>query len=154
MLNDLQENVRQNTMVIDQMISKYLANRLGVNDVQTINALGTKGHLSLKEKFGLFSDLMNMSKIDRAKFKVYNKINEEVLLQNDLLSSNNYFSNLNCYHPFLFNTYLLEKDVLSIKEKLKFAIEQLIDDVVKLTAHYIDKPKVYYNKKVGVLLPE
>lgn len=154
MLTDLQEKIIENTDVVDEMISRYLASRLGVNDVKTIDALGASGNLTFNEKIALFCNLMPLSKIDKAKFKVYSKINNEILLNRDVLSSDNYFSDLNRYHPFLFNTYLENKDDLSIKEKLKFAINQIIDDVVKLTSHYIDRPQIYYSKKVGVLLPD
>jgi hypothetical protein len=154
MLTDLRKKINENTEVIDLAISKYFANRLGVKDIKTINALGINGDLTFTQKVNMFCYIMPLSKIDKAKLKVYTKINNEIALNNDILTYDEYFSNLNCYHPFLFNTYLVANDVLSIKEKLTFAIHQLIDDVVKLTDEYIKKPQVYYNKNVGITLPE
>lgn len=154
MLTDLRKKIDENTKAIDFAISKYFANRLGVKDVKTIDALGINGDLTFTQKVNIFCDILPLTKIDEAKLKVYTKINNEIVLNNDILTYDQYFSNLNCYHPFLFNTYLTESDVLSIKEKLTFAIHQLIDDVVKLTDTYIKKPQVYYNKNVGITLPE
>ncbi len=154
MLTDLRKKIDENTKIIDFAISKYFANRLGVKDIKTIDALGINGDLTFTQKVNIFCDILPLTKIDEAKLKVYTKINNEIVLNNDILTYDQYFSNLNCYHPFLFNTYLEENDVLSIKEKLTFTIHQLIDDVVKLTDEYIKKPQVYYNKNVGITLPE
>ncbi len=154
MLTDLRKKIDENTKVLDFTISTYFANRLGVKDVKTINALGIDGELTFNQKVNIFCDIMPLSKIDSAKLKVYTKINNEIVLNNDVLTYDQYFSNLNCYHPFLFNTYLESDDLVSIKEKLTSAIHLLIDDVVKLTEEYIKKPQVYYNKNVGITLPD
>ncbi len=154
MLTDLRKKIDENTKILDLAISKYFANRLGVKDIKTINALGMDGDLTFTQKVNIFCDIMPLSKIDNAKLKVYTKINNEIVLNDDILTYDQYFSNLNCYHPFLFNTYLEEDDLLSIKEKLTFTIHQLIDDVVTLTDEYIKKPQIYYNKNVGITLPE
>lgn len=154
MLTDLRKKINENTKDIDLTISKYFASRLGLKDVKTINALGVDGNLTFNQKVTMFCDIMRMTKIDSAKFKVYTKINNEIALNDGILSYDDYFSNLNYYHPFLFNTYIENDDLISVKEKLTFAIHRLIDDVVKLTDEYIKKPKVYYHKNVGIMLPE
>ena len=154
MLTDLRKKIVENTQIIDFAISKYFANRLGVKDIKTINALGIDGNLTFNQKVNLFCEIMPLTKIDSAKLKVYTKINNEIVINGDILTFDEYFSNLNSYHPFLFNTYLESDDLLSIKEKLTFAIHLLIDDVVKLTDEYIKKPQIYYNKNVGITLPE
>ena len=154
MLTDLRLKIDENTKDIDLAISKYFANRLGVKDVKTINALGIDGNLTFSQKVTIFCDIMPLTKIDKAKLKVYTKINNEIVLNNDVLTYDQYFSNLNRYHPFLFNTYLKSDKIISLKEKLTFTIHQLIDDVVELTETYIRKPQIYYNKNVGITLPE
>ncbi|MBT8385361.1 MAG: hypothetical protein KJO83_06600 [Bacteroidia bacterium] len=154
MLNDLREEIVINTSLIDDMISRFLANRLGVNDVKTINALGTEGALTFKEKVTLFCDVIPISKIDKAKFKVFIKIYYEFLLDNSPDASNNQLIQLQNYYPFLFNTYLVSESITSIKEKLIFAVQRLINDVVNITTGYIVKPQIYYNKEVGITLPE
>jgi len=154
MLTDLRKKIDENTKSIDFAISKYFAHRLGVKDVKTINALGNNGDLTFVQKVNIFCDIMPLSKIDNAKLKVYTKINNEIVLNNDILTYDEYFSNLNSYHPFLFNTYLKNEELLSNREKLTFAIHQLIDDVAMLTDAYIKKPQIYYNKNVGITLPE
>lgn len=154
MLHNLKEKVVQNTEVIDTMISRYFANRLGVKDIKTINALGKDGKLSFKQKADLFCDIVHLSKIDKAKFKIFIKINHEFILNEDPFSKDNDINSLGCYSPFLFNVYLSDNDLDSVKEKLNVAIDQLVDDVVNLTTKYVNQPQVYYNKKVGILLPE
>lgn len=155
MLTDLKKNIIENTKIIDLAISKYFANRLGVNTIDTINALGINGDLTFNKKVNMFCDIMPLTKIDKAKLKVYTKINNEIVLNKDNLTFEEYFLHLRSYHPFLFNTYLKSSDQhLSIQEKLTFTIQKLIYDVVRLTHAYIKKPKIYYNKNVGITLPD
>ncbi len=154
MLTNLSKKIIQNSEIIDQKISVYFADRLGVKDVKTINALGADGDLTFSQKVNLFCELLPLAKIDIAKFKVFLKINNEFILNDEILINDQYFYNLKSYHPFLFNTYIKDRDFLSIKEKLTFVIYQLIDDVVRLTPYYIEKPKIYYNKNVGITLPQ
>ena len=154
MLTNLRKKIAQNSEIIDQKISIYFADRLGVKDVKTINALGTDGDLTFNQKVNLFCELLPLSKIDKAKFKVFIIINNEFVLNDETLMNDEYFFNLKSYHPFLFNIYIEDNEFLSIKEKLTFAIHQLIDDVVRLTPYYIEKPKIYYNKNVGITLPQ
>lgn len=152
-LNNLKEKIAENSEYIDVKITAYFADRLGVEDVNTINALGTDGEFTFNQKVNLFCELLPLTNIDKAKFKVYLRIHNETFENTDLLTPDPYFSKLNSYHPFLFNNYVEDKEFLSIEEKLTFAIHQLIDDVVLLTPHYIKKPKIYYNKNVGITLP-
>jgi len=154
MLNDLREEIVINTSLIEDMISRFLANRLGVNDIKTINALGTEGNLTFKEKVTLFCDVIPISKIDKAKYKVFTKIYYELLPDYSPETSNNQLIQLQNYYPFLFNTYLVNESITSIKEKLIFAVQRLINDVVNMTTGFIVKPQIYYNKEVGITLPE
>ncbi|MCB0473658.1 MAG: hypothetical protein KDC69_05820 [Flavobacteriaceae bacterium] len=153
-LSDLNEKINHTTGVIDSMISQYFANRLGVKDVKVINALGHDGQLTFTQKVELFSEIARLSKIDRAKLKIYTRINNEMLLGKDIFSTDGYFSGSSCYSPFLFNVYLEDADKKTIKQKLIFAIDQLMEDVVSLTEQYVSKPQIYYNKNVGIKLPE
>ena len=154
MLANLKKKIEENTYAIDLAISKYFANRLGVKDVKTINALGIDGDLTFSQKINIFCDIMPLTKIDNAKLKVYTKINNELVHDNDVLIHDENSSKLNCYYPFLFNSYLVEDNLLTIKEKVNFAISQLADDVIRLTNEYIKKPQIYYNKNVGITLPQ
>lgn len=153
-LSDLNEKINHTTGVIDSMISQYFANRLGVKDVKVINALGHDGQLTFTQKVELFCEIARLSKIDRAKLKIYTRINNEMLLGKDIFSTDGYFSGSSCYSPFLFNVYLEDADKKTIQQKLTFAIDQLMEDVVSLTEQYVSKPQIYYNKNVGIKLPE
>jgi len=147
MISKLEKKVVENTNIIEDIILKYFLKKLEVNEVNTINTLITNNKFTFSNKINLFCDLIHMSTIDVAKFKVYTKINNEVILNNDSLKSD-YFKNLNTYYPFLINTYLATEDVISNQQKLTFAINLLIDDVVKLTKDYTEKPQTYFQKKV------
>lgn len=144
MITELEKKVSKNTLLIDELLTKYFANNLGKNDLKTINSLNTIGKFSFGQKIKLFSDLVTMSKLDRAKFKVYAKINND-LINNDLLDSS-YFDSIRNYHPFLMNTYLNGSEVSSLKEKLLFAIDLFSNDIINLTKIYSEKPQIYYQK--------
>ena len=152
-LSDLNDKVLHTTELLDSLISRYFANRLGVKDIQVINALSSDGYLTLTRKIELFCDIAHLSKIDRAKLKVFSKINNDILLGKDVISPEDYYSGLSCYSPFLFNIYLEDEDVQTIKQKLTFAIDQLMEDVVALTEEYSSRPQIYFNKNVGIKLP-
>ncbi|GEM_PF-3005113 len=147
MISKLEKKVVENTNIIEDIILKYFLKKLEVNEVKTINTLIANNKFTFSHKINLFCDLTHMSTIDAAKFKVFTKINNEVIVNDDSLRSD-YFKNLNTYYPFLINTYLASEEVLSNQKKLIFAINLLIDDVVKLTKDYTEKPQVYFQKKV------
>ena len=155
MLNDLTPKIIESSEVIDEMISQYFANRLGVKDTKTINALGKDGKLTFNQKIELFCDIIPLSKIDKSKFKVFTKINNEILLMDQENSKElDSLDSFTCYMPFLLNTYLENDDLISIKEKLHQSINLLIEDIKEITKQQINKPQVYYNKKVGIILPQ
>jgi len=154
MLTDLRKKIAHNSEIIDDKISSYFADRLGVTDLETINALGTDGDFNFHQKVNLFIELLPLTKIDRAKFKVFLQITNELILNDDIFGFDNGNFEFNNYHPFLINTYSVDMEKHSLKEKLTFAVHRLIDDVVVLIPHYIAKPKIYYNKNVGIKLPE
>ncbi|MCB0458946.1 MAG: hypothetical protein R2821_13280 [Flavobacteriaceae bacterium] len=155
MLNDLTPKIIESSEVIDEMISQYFANRLGVKDPKTINALGKDGKLTFNQKIELFCDIIPLSKIDKSKFKVFTKINNEILLMDQENSKDlDSLDSFTCYTPFLLNTYLESDDLISVKEKLHQSINLLIEDIKEITRLQINKPQVYYNKKVGIILPQ
>lgn len=154
MLTDLRKKIAYKSKIIDEKISSYFADRLGVTDVETINALGIDGNFTFNQKVNLFCELLPLTKIDKAKFKVFLQITNEFVLYNDDFELSHGELELNNYYLFLINTYSADMDAHSIKEKLTFAVHRLIDDVVMLIPYYIAKPKIYYNKNVGITLPE
>ena len=117
MLTDLRKKIAHNSVIIDENISSYFADRLGVKDIQTIHALGTDGDFTFSEKVNLFCELLPVTKIDKAKFKVFLQINNELLLNNDIIESEKRDFEKKSYYLFLINTYLVDNGVLSIKEK-------------------------------------
>ena len=145
MITELEKKVHKNTLLIDDLLTKYFVKNLGRNDSKTITTLNANGKFSFVQKVKLFSDLATMPKLDKAKFKVYAKINND-LASNDILDPN-YFDSIRNYHPFLMNTYLTGLEVLSLKEKLLFSIDLFSNDIVKLTKIYTEKPQLYYQKK-------
>ncbi len=147
MVTELEKQVVKSTEIIDKMISTFFIKKLGKKEIKIINSLIDLGKFKFSQKVNLFCDLVHMSSINAAKFKVYTKINNEVVLNDNLLNPS-YLKSLNNYFPFLVNTYLSTEDALSLQQKLSFAINLLIDDVVKLTKTHTEKPEIYYQKKV------
>ncbi|HBK71548.1 MAG TPA: hypothetical protein DDZ39_07840 [Flavobacteriaceae bacterium] len=147
MITKLEKQVVKSTELIDKMITTYFIKKLGKKEIKIINSLIDLGKFDFNKKVILFCELVHMSSINSAKFKVYTKINNEVVLNDNLLNPN-YLKSLNNYFPFLVNTYLSSEDVLSLQQKLTFAINLLIDDVVKLTKTHTENPEIYYQKKV------
>lgn len=153
MLSDLSLNITEASRTIDHMVTRYFANRLGVKDNSTINALGKDGKLTFNQKIELFCDIIPLSKIDKSKFKVFTKIHNEILLHQESpeMDSLDFF---NCYTPFLVNTYLEDKDLQTFNEKLELSIYTLIEDLKQIAEYHLTKPPIFYNKKVGIVLPE
>ena len=119
MLTDLRKKIVENTQIIDFAISKYFANRLGVKDIKTINALGIDGNLTFNQKVNLFCEIMPLTKIDSAKLKVYTKINNEIVINGDILTFDEYFSNSLTLFPIPLSsskTLTISSDNLDYKE--------------------------------------
>jgi hypothetical protein len=154
MLNALRIKIKEKVAYIDNNISRYFADRLGVKDIKTIEALGKDGQLTFDKKIDLFCRIMPLTKMEKSKFKVFTKINNDLVINNDILTYDRYCSDQYNYQSFLYNTYLNDDVLFSNKEKITFVIEKLIDDVMELTLEYIEKPKIYYSKDVGILLPQ
>ncbi|MDY7394343.1 hypothetical protein UMM65_03760 [Aureibaculum sp. 2210JD6-5] len=146
MITELEKKVGENTSLIDELITKYLLQHLGTNDKKTISDLNAKNKFSFGQKIKLFCDLVTMSKMDKAKFKVYAKINND-LNDNDILNPA-YFQNIRNYHTFLINTYSTPSDTNSLQEKLFSATNRLSNNIVRLTQIYTEKPQIYYQKKL------
>jgi len=147
MITTLEKKVVNSTELIDKMISTFFINKLGKKEIKIINSLIDLGKFNFNQKVNLFCDLVHMSSINAAKFKVYTKINDEVVLNDNLLNPS-YLKSLTNYFPFLVNTYLSTEEVLSLQQKITFSINLLIDDVVKLTKIHTEKSEIYYQKKV------
>lgn len=145
MITELEKKVSKNTLLIEGLLTNYFVKNLEGNDLKTITTLNANGKISFGQKVKLFSDLVTMSKLDKAKFKVYAKINND-LINNDILDSS-YFDSIRNYHPFLMNTYLVGLEVSSLKEKLLYTIDSFSNDIVKLTKIYAEKPQIYYQKR-------
>lgn len=145
MITELEKKVRENTSLIDKLISNYFLKNLPKKDAQTIASLMTNGKFSFNQKIKLFCDLATMPKLDKAKFKVYAKINND-LSNNDILNPA-YFENIRNYHTFLINTYSTPSETHSQQEKLFSATNRLSNNIVRLTQIYTEKPQLYFKKR-------
>ncbi len=154
MKTELREKVKERSASIELKITNYFAQKLDVEDVKTIDALGKDGKMSFIEKINLFSEMMVLSKIESSKLSVFSKIYEETVLQNKLTTYDEYFSKEKSYLSFLFTIYLESDVIFSIEEKFNFVVNQLLKDVDLLTTYHIEKPQIYFHKKIGVKLPE
>ena len=149
MITELEKIFRENTLLIDELISKYFLKNLPKKDLKTATFLMSKDSFTFNQKIKLFCDLVRMSKLDKAKFKVFTKINYD-LNNNDILNPS-YFHNIRTYHTFLLNTYSTPTDTNTLQEKLFSATNRLSNNIVRLTQIYSEKPQIYQQKKAKYL---
>ena len=145
MISELEKTIATTSSQIDALISKYFLKNLKKSDSNTFAKLNTNGSYSFGEKIKLFCDLVTISNLDKAKFKVYAKINSDMATDNVLHP--NYLNNINNYYPFLMNTYCTSSEMNTIQEKLFSSIDLLAGDVFNLIKMYTEKPQIYYHKK-------
>ncbi len=145
MISELEKKVRENTLIIEELIFNYFLKNLRKKDLQTVTSLISKDKFTFNKKVKLFCDLVTMTKMDKAKFKVYAKINND-FKNNDILNPA-YFQNIKKYHAFLINTYSTVSDSNSQQEKLFSATNRLSNNIVRLTQIYTEKHEIYYQKR-------
>jgi len=108
---------------IDRLISNYLIKRLGVNDIETINALGLKGRLQFENRLDLLMQIKSVSSLDKKKLDVYSKLYKILILKNETLINHDkeYFS-------FLLENYPQKNDS-DPKHKTGYILRDFVLDV-------------------------
>lgn len=81
LLNEVKEEFFFTTYNIDQLISKYLIRRLGVQDIETINALGLKGRMTFQARLDLLMQIKWVSNTNKKKLEIYSKLYQSLLLK-------------------------------------------------------------------------
>ena len=85
LLNEVKEEFFFTTYNIDQLISKYLIRRLGVQDIETINALGLKGRMTFQTRLDLLMQIKWVSNTNKKKLEIYSKLYQSLMLKKDKL---------------------------------------------------------------------
>lgn len=132
LLNEVKEEFFFTTYNIDQLISKYLIKRLGVNDIETINALGLKGRMAFETRLDLLMQIKSVSKLNKRKLEIYSKLYQSLMLKKESLitTSKDYFQ-------FLVENYPQEKTLASEKKVGKILTDFVLD--VQLIIEKISK---------------
>ncbi len=85
LLNEVKEEFFFTTYNIDQLISKYLIRRLGVQDIETINALGLKGRMTFQTRLDLLMQIKWVSNTNKKKLEIYSKLYHSLMMKKDKL---------------------------------------------------------------------
>lgn len=144
MILELEKKVSENTLRIDELISNYFLKKITKKDFQQAVTISSDDELTFNQKVNLFCDMVNMSTLDKAAFRVYIKINNDLISDN--LSDPDYFKNIKNYHTFLLNTYSTPTNTNSIPEQLFVATHRLSNNIVRLTQIYAEKPQIKHKK--------
>jgi len=137
MVNEVKSIIVENTKNFDELISKVLQKQ------------PNKPFTTFQQKLERFGELKQVSNLDRAKFKVYAKINKD--LCNDQNSDSVCKMSLNFYYPFLINLYTEEENFTDNTEKFKRAIYNFVEDMQAVISRYVDSPFDYtdFSNKAG-----
>ncbi len=140
-LKEVKEEFFYTTYNIDQLISKYLIKRLGVDDIETINALGLKGRMTFKTRLDLLMQIRSVSKINKQKLEIYSFLYQALMLKKEELSEINekYFSFLNENYPQE-NILSPDKRVGKILTDFVLDVKNIIEKISKIpTLRIIDE---------------
>ena len=121
-LNEVNEEFFFTTYNIDQLISKYLIKRLGVDDIETINALGLKGRMTFETRLDLLMQIKSVSNSNKKKLEIYSRLYQSLMLKKDTLvaATGEYFH-------FLVENYPQEKSMPTEKKVGKILTDFVLD---------------------------
>ena len=121
-LEGVKEEFFYTTFNIDNLISKYLIKRLGVNDIKTINALGLKGKKAFNKRLHLLMQIKSISPHKKKKLDIYAKLYQALMLKKDMLvASEDDFTFLTENYP--------QKDSLDTSKKVGKILTDFVLDV-------------------------
>jgi hypothetical protein len=135
-----------NAVFIEDMISKYIADKMGIKSTVDSEILGnSKNAMTFDQKMDFVMESGNLSIIDKSKISVYKAIKKEFLLNQDASSLEESFTSLDHNDDFLLIMYPQEP-FLPRNEKLTVACYNLIEDVSQLVSGYTDKHQIKIQK--------
>ena len=130
-ISEIRNKFIDSSLNIDDLISNYLMKRLGVNNIETINALSNDGKLTFKKRLDLLLQIKNHSTIEAAKIKVFTEVYDKFLESNYIKNYTEAFVLMPSNSHFL--TILYPQDNSSNKEEqLELITDALISDVEKI----------------------
>ena len=123
---------------IDDSITNFLMKRLGVTNIETINALSKDGKLTFNKRLDLLLQIKTPTTIEEAKIKVYRELHDKFL-------NNPFITNYkDCFNLMPSNAHFLQiiypqKQELSKEEQFELAtyclllnVEDIIADLTKI----------------------
>ena len=137
-ISEIRNKFVDSSLNIDDLISNYLMKRLGVNNIETINALSNDGKLTFKKRLDLLLQIKTHSTIEAAKIKVYTEVYDKFLDCNyvknyteayALMPSNDHF--LRILYPQN-NTSNKENHLELITDDLILDVERIITSLTKI----------------------
>ena len=129
LFDEVKEEFFFTTYNIDQLISKYLIKRLGVKDIETINALGLKGRMTFETRLDLLMQIKTVSRINQKKLEIYSKLYQSLMLKKDSL-----LNATSKYFEFLAENYP-QKETINSEKK----VGQILTDFVLDVQHIVEK---------------
>lgn len=130
-ISEIRNKFIDSSLNIDDLISNYLMKRLGVNNIETINALSNDGKLTFKKRLDLLLQIKNHSTIEAAKIKVYTEVYDKFLDSNYVNNYSEAYALMPSNDHFL--TILYPQDDSTNKEEhFEYVTNDLISDVERI----------------------
>jgi len=130
-ISEIRNKFIDSSLNIDDLISNYLMKRLGVNNIETINALSNDGKLTFKKRLDLLLQIKNHSTIEAAKIKVYTEVYDKFLDSNYVNNYTEAYVLMPSNQHFLTILYQ-QTDSTNKEERLELITNDLIRDVEKI----------------------
>ena len=130
-ISEIRNKFIDSSLNIDDLISNYLMKRLGVNNIETINALSNDGKLTFKKRLDLLIQIKNHSTIEAAKIKVYTEVYDKFLDSNFVNNYTEAYALMPSNDHFLTILYP-QNDPINKEEHLELITDALISDVERI----------------------
>jgi len=131
LLKEVKQKLQNASVKIDLTISNYLTNRLGIDNIDTINSLTLNGKGTYDDRLDLLLKVSNLTNIEQGKITVFKDLCKR-------FSNLTYLENLKqCFHLMPSNAHFLfviypQKSDISTEDIIKSVIFELIEDVKKI----------------------
>ena len=138
---EIRTNVLVNALMVENMISIFLAKLLGISNVEESKTLGNRsGNLSFNQKVDLLIDIGALSKEEKKKFQSFMEVRNQFMHNMTAKTYEKCFSFLDGREAYLMKLYKPDK-TLTKEEQLEYVTKELGGDVLALTTGLMKKVK-------------
>jgi hypothetical protein len=128
-----------NALLVERMVSEFLAKLLGISDLNNSKALGNNsGSISFSQKIDLLIEIGALSQDTRKKYQAFMQIRNQFMHNLDAKTYNDCFSCNEGMDKFLIKLYKPNAN-LNREEQLEYVTKELCGDVLRLTADLMKK---------------